>query len=77
MALWGKQADDDCDSALMSQKRFVADAVVWLQVLSTHTGLHHISGSDIEMNESDFSRPLSLSVSPPLIHSPFSSTPYT
>lgn len=37
MLLWGKQADDGCDGALMSQKRVGADSVVWLQVLLTHT----------------------------------------
>lgn len=56
MVLWRKQADDDCDSTLMSQGRVDADAVGCLQVLSTHTGLHHISSNVIELNETFFSR---------------------
>lgn len=35
MALWGKQADYDCDGALMNQKRVNGDTVVWLQGVST------------------------------------------
>ncbi len=74
MVLWGKQADDDCDGALMSQRRVDADAVAWLQVLSTHAGLRHISSSHTEVNETCFSHLLSLSHSciplfpPPHVH---------
>lgn len=57
MVPWGKQADDDCDGALMSQKRVDADSVVWLQVLSTHTDLHHNSRSNNEVNETCPSTP--------------------
>lgn len=58
MALWGKQADDDCEGALMCQKRVNAVTAVWLQVLST--GLHYISSNDIDTIETYFSSSICL-----------------
>lgn len=77
MVLWGKQPDDVCDGALMSQKRVNADAVVWLQVLSAHTlqVFTVILSSNTENNEilllglsSMFSLPFSLQSIDAYIH---------
>lgn len=48
MVLWRKQAEDDCDDTLKSQK-INADAVVWLQVVP----MHIVQGNDTDKQQED------------------------